>query len=144
MHQPRPLAVRVAQDFQHAVEMARGAGAALHRKPHRLIEHQNVGVLVERDRFQELAGLFVGFAPRRARLRLIEPQRRNAHGLPRLQPVLRLGALAVDAHLAFADDALDVGKTQAGKTRFEEAVDPHAGFVRRNGDVLHICRQRQR
>ena len=33
VHQPRPLAVGIAQDLQHAVEMARGAGAALHRKP---------------------------------------------------------------------------------------------------------------
>ena len=32
-------------------------------------------------------------------------------------------ALAVDAQLAFADDALNVGKRQAGKTSFEKAVD---------------------
>ena len=90
VHQPRALAVRVAQHLEHAVDMARGAGAALHRKPHRLVEHQHVGVLVERDRFEERAGLLVGFVARRARLRRIEPQRRNAHRLAGLQPVLRL------------------------------------------------------
>ena len=36
----------VPQHLQHAVEMARGAGAALHREPHRLVEHQHVGILV--------------------------------------------------------------------------------------------------
>ena len=136
VHQPRPLAVRVAQDFQHAVEVARGAGAALHRKPHRLVEHQDVGVFVERDRFQEFARLLIGCVARRARLRLVEPQRRNAHGLAGLEPALRLGALAVDPHLAFADDALDMGKAQSRKPRFEEAVDAHAGFVGRDGGVL--------
>ena len=68
VHEPRPLAVRVAQHFEHAVEMARGAGAALHRKPHRLVEHQHVGVFVERDRFEKRAGLLVRLAARRARL----------------------------------------------------------------------------
>ena len=46
-------------------------------------------------------------------------------------------ALAVHAHLAFADDALDVAERQAGKPRLEEAVDAHVVFVRRDGDGLH-------
>ena len=137
MHQPRPLAVGVAQDVEHAVDMARGAGAALHREPHRFVEHQHVGVLVQRDRFEERAGLFIGLAARRARLRLFEPERRNAHGLPRLQAVLRLRALAVDPHFTFTNDALDVGEAQARKLRFEEAIDAHAGFVGGDRDVLH-------
>src|SRR5262249_43998296 len=86
---------------------------------------------------EEGAGLFVGFVARRARLRLIKPERRNAHGLPGLQPVFRLRALAVDPYLALTNDALDVGKAQARKPRLEEAVDPHAGFVGSNGHVLH-------
>jgi len=74
----------------------------------------------------------------------VEPQRRNAHGLPGLEAILRLGALAVDPHLAFADDALDVGEAQPRKPRLEKPVDPHAGFVGGHGDVLHGRRHRSR
>ena len=48
--------------------MARGAGAALHREPHRLVEHQHVVVLVEHDRLQEFAGLLLGFGEHRRSL----------------------------------------------------------------------------
>ena len=41
-------------------------------------------------------------------------ERRDAHRLAGLQPVLRLRALAVHAQLAFADDALDVGERRPG------------------------------
>ena len=64
-----------------------------------------------------------------ARLRRIELERRDAHRLPGLQPVLGLRALAVHAHLAFADDALDVGERQPREPRLEEAVEPHAVLV---------------
>ena len=144
VHQPRTLAVRVAQNFQHAVEVPRGAGAALHRKPHRLVEHEHIVVFIERDRLEEIGGLLIGLIAHLARFRRIEPQRRNAHGLSGFQSVLRLGALAVDAHLAFSDDALDVGKAQARKPRLEEAIDPHAVFVGRDGDVLHAGRHLRR
>ena len=121
---------------QHAVDMARGAGAALHRKPHRLVEHQHVGVFVQRDRLDEGAVLL---RLRRvvARFRRVELERRNAHRLAGFQPALRLGALAVHPHLALADDALDMAERQAGKARLEEAVDAHAVLVRRDGDGLH-------
>ena len=66
-----------------------------------------------------------------------ELERRDAHGLASLQPRLRLRALAVHAHFAFADDALDVAEGQAGKARLEEAVDAHIVFVGRDGDGLH-------
>jgi len=39
VHQPGTLALRVAQHLEHAVEMARGARAALHREPHGLVQH---------------------------------------------------------------------------------------------------------
>jgi len=38
----------------------------------------------------------------------LEPQRRNAHRLSGGEAILTVDALAVDAQLAFADDALDV------------------------------------
>ena len=74
----------------------------------------------------------------------IELQRRNADALPLLQPVLAVGALAVDAQLAFADDALDMGERQAGKARLEKAVDAHVVLVRGHDDGLHLGRQRRR
>jgi hypothetical protein len=134
--------VRIAQNLEHAVDVACGAGAALHRKSHRLVEHEHVGILVERDRFEEGASFFVGLVAGSARLRLIEAQRRDAHGLTRLQPVLRLRALAADPHLAFADDALNVGEAQARKARFQKTIHTHAGLVAGDGDVLHGGRHR--
>ena len=139
MHQPRPLAGAVAERAEHAVDMLVGAGAALHREPHRLVEHHHVVVFVERDRLEEGAILLV---LRRvgAGLRRIELERRNADRLAALEPVLGLRALAVHAHLAFADDALDVGERQPREPRLEEAVEPHAVLVAGDGDGLHAAR----
>src|SRR4029453_10831103 len=74
----------------------------------------------------------------------IEFQRRNPDTLPFLQPVLAVGALAVHAQFAFADDALDVGERQSGKARLKKAVDPHVVLIRRYDDGLNLCRQRWR
>ncbi len=141
VHQARALGVgaRAAQGAEHAVDVADGAGAALHGKPHGLIKHQHVGVLVERDRFEEGAVLL---RRRRvvARGRRVQLERRYAHGLSRFQPRLRLRALAVHAHLAFADDALDMAEREPGKARLEEAVYAHIVFVRGDGDGLHAGR----
>ena len=116
------------------------AGAALHGKTHRLVEHQHVGVLVKRDRLDEGAVLL---RLRRvvARRRRFELERRDAQLLPGLEAILRLRALAVDPHLALADDALDVAERQAGKPRLEEAIDAHAVFVGGDADVLHAGRK---
>ena len=116
--------------------MAVGAGAALHRKPHRLVQHQHVVVLVERDRLDEGAVLLVAGGVV-ARLRRLDLERRDADRLALLQPVLGLRALAVHPHLAFADDALDVAERQARIARLEEAVEPHAVLVGADGDGLH-------
>ena len=142
VHQARALAVGVAQHVEHAIEMARGAGAALHRQPHGLVEHQHVVVFVERDGFEEITSLDLGLAPARARLALLEPQRRDAHRLPGFEPLLSLRALAVHAQLALTDDALDMGERQPGKARLEEAIDAHAGFVRAHLGGLHAASRR--
>ena len=60
MHQPRTLPVGAAQGAEHPVNVTRGAGAALHGKAHRLVEHHDVGVLEEDDRLQEGAILLRG------------------------------------------------------------------------------------
>jgi hypothetical protein len=127
----------VAQGFQHPVHMTLGAGAALDGEAHGLVEHQHVLVLVERDRLEEGARILVMGGDARSRLRLVEFQGRHAHLGARLQPLVRLGALAVDAQLAFPHDALDMGEGELRKPRHEKAVDAHAGLVRRDDERLH-------
>ena len=143
MHKARALALLVPQTVQHAVDMLDHAGAALHRKPDRLVEHQHVGVLVERNRLEECARLRILFRTRR--WFCLEPQRRDAHRLPGAQAILAVDALTVDAQLAFADDALDVGERETRKLRLQEPVDPHAGLVRRDRHCLDAgCDRRWR
>ena len=138
MHETRTLPVGAAQGAEHPVDVTRRAGAALHGKTHRLVEHHDVGVLEEHDRFQKGAILLRG---RRivARRRRFNFQRRNAHGLPGFEASLRLRALAIHPHLAFANDALDVAERQARKSRLEKAIDAHAGFIGRDGDGLDLA-----
>ena len=125
MYEARTLPVRAPQGAKHPVNVTRGAGAALHRKTHRLVEHHDVGVLEEDDRFQERAILLRGrrIVARRRRFNL---QRGNAHGLPGLEANFGLRPLAIHSHLAFANDALDVAERQAREARLEKAIDAHA------------------
>src|SRR6185437_12939212 len=68
----------------------------------------------------------------------------NAHRLAGLQPRLRLRALAIHADFAFADDALDMTERKSRKARFEETIDAHAVFIRRDGDGLDTLRECRR
>ena len=140
VHQPRLLPLGVAHHFQHVVDVARDAGAALHREPRRLVQHHDVGVLEEDHVLERLQRLGRGFRELSRALRRIELQRRNANALPLLDPVLAVGTLAVDAQLAFANDALDVGERQAGKTRLEETVDAHVVLVGGDDHGLNLGR----
>ncbi len=129
VHQARALTVRIPQRLEHPVEMTRRARAALHRKPHGLVEHQHVGIFVERDGFEEFAGLIADVGVASARARLIQSQRRDAHRLPGLEPLLGLRALAVHAQFALSNDSLDVGEGEPGEPRLDKAIDAHAGLV---------------
>src|SRR5262249_187014 len=120
--------------------MLHGTGSALDREPHRFVEHEHVIVLEQRDRLQKTPRLLVRFGA--DRLWSVELEWRNPDGLARYQPILAVDALAVDAQLAFADDALDVREREAGKARFEKPIDPHAGFVGGDRDGLDAARHR--
>ena len=61
MDQPRPLLEAEAQRVEHAVDMPLGAGAALHGQPRRLVQHDDVVVLVD-DQAADLLGVAVGDA----------------------------------------------------------------------------------
>src|SRR6516165_6908845 len=136
MHEPRALPARVPHYLEHAVDMPRGAGAALHRKAHRFVEHQHISVLVKRDRFEEFQRL-VSRAENARRRR--NSQRRDAHGLSRFKPVIGIDASAVDAHLALADGALNAGEAQVRNAGLQKAVDAHAGFIFGHVDVLNAA-----
>ncbi len=123
--------------------MTRGAGAALHRKPGGLVQHHDVGILVQDHVLQRLKRLRRRFREMSCGLGHIEFQRRNPNALALLQPILAVRALAVHAQLAFADDALDVGERQAGKARLEKAVDAHVVLIRCHDNGLNFFRQRR-
>ena len=53
----------VGHAFEHAVDVLAGAGAALHRKPERLVQDEDVQVLVE-DHFLDLVAVALGNAGR--------------------------------------------------------------------------------
>ena len=137
MHQTRALPLGAAQSIEHAVEMPRRSRPALHRQTHRLVEHQYVGVLVERYGIEKLASLDVSRASYFLRRTLIEPQRRDAYRLPAVQSLFRLRAPAIHPQLALSDDPLDVRERQPGKPRFEKAVDAHAGFIGGDCKILN-------
>ena len=88
VHEARALPVdtRLAQHLQHAVEMARGAGAALHREAHRLVQHHHVGILVQRDGFEEIAS---SSRPRRTETRSASAHSSLSGGMRICWPVSR-------------------------------------------------------
>jgi hypothetical protein len=55
------------------------------------------------------------------------------------EPSLRIGALAVEPHFAFADDALDVTERQAWKSRLEKSIHAHPGFIGMDGDSFDLA-----
>ena len=126
----------VAQHVEHAVDVPHGAGAALDAQTHRLVEHQNVRILIQRDRLEERAGLVrlaVSPSPASADraatggMRTACPASRRSFGCARL-PLTRSSPFRMTRWIW--------EKAQARKPRFQEAVHPHAGFVGRNGDRL--------
>src|SRR6185369_4710520 len=102
------------------------------------------GVLKEDHVLERLQCFGGGFGEWTRAFRRLELQRRNANALAFLQPILAVGALAVDAQLAFANDALDVGERKPRKARLQKAVDAHVVFVRGHHDGLNLDRQRRR
>src|SRR5262249_57480922 len=84
MDEARALAIRArcAQRLEHAVDVARRAGAALYRKSHRLVEDHHVGVLIERDRAQVVAGLCGRLVAQPARRWRIKLERRGGEPPP--------------------------------------------------------------
>ena len=55
MNEPRLPTVAVGERVEHLVDVACHSGAALHREPERLVEHDHVRILVQDDRLQRFA-----------------------------------------------------------------------------------------
>ncbi len=96
VHQARPVAEAVGHAGEQAVDVAAGAGAALHGDAERLVEHQHVLVLEQDDALDEVA-VGLGEAERRQQrrrgLRRLAHDRRHAHLLAGLEPRIGLHAL---------------------------------------------------
>ncbi|MCD6073094.1 MAG: hypothetical protein K0S42_3610 [Microvirga sp.] len=141
MHETRLLPVVASQGIEHPVHMPLSARATLDREPHRLVDDENVLVLIKRDRLQEVAvALILGRAPRDRAL-LVELQGRHPDLLAGRKPLVGLRPLAVDPQLALADDALDVSESQLREACDQEAVDAHVGLVGLDHEGLHPGRQ---
>ena len=118
-------------------------GAALHRQPRRLVQHDDLVVLVY-DQAADLLGVAVRHGRDLARLgrRRGGDAGRQADGLAGLDPVLALGALAVDADLAGAQKLLQGAVAQLGEMALEPAIEPQAGLVVGDGSGLDLGARR--
>ncbi|MNI45742.1 hypothetical protein D3C73_1001820 [compost metagenome] len=100
----------------------------------RLVQRQQAGVF-------EDDGLLQPTHERLGRTRLVsffsETNRRYPHFVAGLQLALGLGAAAIDAHLAAADQLVDKAARGTLELAEQEIVQALAGAVGRNGDHAH-------
>jgi hypothetical protein len=141
MHKARLLALLVAERFQHVVDMAHDARAALHRKTGWLVENEHGRVLVQHHLPEDGAIVLAADALCRKRLVAlpVDAERRNAHDLPRLKPGVGLGASAIDADLPRAQQLLQVPEAEPRKMCLEPAIEPHARLAAIHLDLLDAC-----
>ncbi len=125
-HRPRPVLAR--ERLQHAVDVPLRSRAALHREPVRLVEHDDVAVLVEGHR-PDRPGVLGARGLARGRGYGRQPQRGHAHRLADFEAGRDFGALSVNPHLALADDLVEVRLRQVGKAATKPTVEAHPGLV---------------
>jgi hypothetical protein len=127
--QPARIAIEAMHEFQALLIRARSAqrlddaeahaAATMDGNPGGLVDHQQLRVLVDDGGGDALEQRTGGAARWRRRT---DPNRRYAHGVACLQPALGLGALAVDAHLALANHAENMGLGHISEDAGEEVV----------------------
>src|SRR6478735_2559912 len=110
--------------------MVRGLGSTLHGDPRRLVEHQEIVVLVKRDGGEKRALGLGQRLRRRRRRRRCGRQWWNANALSGGKARTRLGASAIDAYLAGAEQLLKPAVRQVGVMASEPAVEAHAVLAR--------------
>ena len=101
----------------------------------------DLGVLVDQHLRQDVGVALPAHGPRRDRTLalLVDAERRHADHLAGLDARVRLGAAAVDAHLAGAQQFLQMAEAQPREMRLEPAVEPHARFARFNRYLFDTC-----
>ena len=93
----------------------------MHRQPGRLVDHHEVLVFEQDSAFKlaHQACRRARFGGRPGRRR----QRRDAHLVAPLQPVLRFAAFLVDPHLALAQGAVDARARHPGQVPDQEIIE---------------------
>ena len=122
--------------------MARGAGAALHGNAVGLVQDQDAFVLEQDHPLDEVA-VALGEPERRhhrrPRLCGLADDGRNAHLLAGLHAGIGLHALAVEAHLAGAQQLLQIAVADLGKMHAKPAVEAQTSLAARYLDGLDRC-----
>jgi len=108
--------------------------AAVHGHPGGLVDHQQMLVL-KNDRALDERLQTARRAP--GLLGTIDVHGRQAYLIARGDPVLGVDALAVDAHLALAQQAVDAAARHPAEMAHEVVVDALARFLRGYGAQLH-------
>src|SRR5437879_2513696 len=102
--------------------MAPGLGAALHRKPGRLVEYDRRGVAIEHELTQQPLVLRPN-PPDRRRRRWLR-QRRHPDRLAGGDGITGVGALAVDPDLPGAQQLFEPAVAERGVMPPEPAIEP--------------------
>ncbi len=141
VHEARTLAAEaVGHAGEHAIDVPFGSAAALHGEAERLVEHEDVLVLVE-DHALDAGPIGLGKPERR-----LDARRRRrllgAHDLRHadigagFETLVALDPAAVDAHLSRAQQLLQIRVADIGKVDAEPPVKPHVGLGRLHFDGL--------
>jgi hypothetical protein len=116
--------------------MAPGFAAALHGKPSGLVKDDQCAVFMKRHGAEVVSvfgsGLHLRGLVNAAGVR----QRGNTDGLTLGEPCVRLRALAVDPHLAGAQELLQATMAERWKMTLEPAIEAYIGFIRGDGALL--------
>ena len=141
VHQTRLLALLVAPGFQHVVDMADDARAALHGEAGRLVEDKDFRIFVDQHLGQNVAVVLVadGVAGERPVALLVHVERRDADHLARLDARVGLHPAAIDTDLAGAQQLLQMAEAKTRKMRLEPAVEPHARLAGLHLDLFYAC-----
>ena len=140
MDEARTRIVLACIGIEQPVDMARRLGAALGGEAGGLVEDdgglglQHHHVLGQRQLFRaERAAL-----ARRTVRRLAA--RRHADLLPGDEPIVGLGALAVDADLPGASPFADRGEADLGQVPLEPAIEPDPVVIGYDHELAHLVR----
>src|SRR6185437_1041022 len=143
MDEARALLGIEAQCVEQPVQMALGVGAALDGKAVRLVDDDEVVVLVQHGAADHLEVARPGRRRLAARRRRADvAQRRDADDLAGSDAIAGLGALAVDAHLAGAQQPLEAAMAEAREMPAEPAVEPELAVGGGDGNGLNAAHRR--